>query len=86
MHVMNINHLLLINLLILSWLLLILYFTSQLAAVQLEAVERVGAEQKNMFLWMDWLQLFKSGLPTADRLHTHFFVWNHCCSDILAGP
>lgn len=40
-----------------TMIIIVILFTSQLAVVQFKAVKRVGAEQKHMFFWMDWLQL-----------------------------
>lgn len=42
--------------------------TSQLAVVQFESAEGVGAEKKHVFFWMDRLQLLQSGLPAVNTL------------------
>lgn len=42
--------------------------TGQLAVIQFESVERVGAVEQHVLLCVDRLQLLQSGLPTADAL------------------
>lgn len=61
--------------------------TSQLAVIQFESVERVGAVEQHMALCMDWLQLLQSGFTATNTLYRQgiFISLSHLIDAVETG-